>query len=100
MADTWVNPATLRELATKAGESARVAEDEHVAQKVQTSCDGLPGSSLQWAAQQIGSQLSSDVSAFVTSARGTADRVAGAAHDYRMTDDQAAAALTKAWPGH
>jgi uncharacterized protein YceH (UPF0502 family) len=98
VASVWVNPERLKELANRANAVADTANSEQVARKVETSCDGLPGSSLQWAARQIGQQLERQVTSFSESARSTADRVSGAAKDYRMTDEDAAAALAKSWP--
>lgn len=98
MASIWVDPERLRALAGKANTAASTAESARVAQRVETSCDGLPGSSLEWAARQIGQQLGQQVTSYVESARVTADHVAGAAKDYRMTDDDTAAVLNKAWP--
>ena len=98
MSSVWVDPERLRALAQKASSAADTAENAHVDRAVETSCDGLPGSSLQWASRQIGRQLGAQVTAYVQSARGTADHVAGAAKDYRMTDQDAAAVLNKAWP--
>lgn len=97
MSSVWVDPERLRELAQRATAAADAAEAAHVDRAVETSCDGLPGSSLQWAAHQIGQQLGAQVTGYVQSARGTADHVAGAAKDYRMTDQDAAAVLNKAW---
>ncbi|KQS00744.1 hypothetical protein ASG12_07745 [Williamsia sp. Leaf354] len=94
----WVDPERLRALAEKATSAADAAAAEHIDRAVETSCDGLPGSSLQWAARQIGQQLGRQVTEYVDSARGTADHVAGAAKDYRMTDEDVATTLNKAWP--
>ncbi|MGZ8178885.1 type VII secretion target [Williamsia sp. SKLECPSW1] len=98
MSSVWVDPERLRELAQKATAAADTAANAHVDRAVETSCDGLPGSSLQWAARQIGEQIGQQVTAYVDSARGTADHVEGAARDYRMTDEDAASVLNKAWP--
>jgi hypothetical protein len=99
VSSVWVDPGRLRALADRATSAADTAQSAHVDRAVETSCDVLPGSSLQWAAQQIGQQLGQEVAAYVESARGTADRVAGAAKDYRMTEQDAASVLNKAWPG-
>ncbi|WP_299575235.1 type VII secretion target [uncultured Williamsia sp.] len=98
MSSVWVDPERLRALADKATSAADTAQSAHVDRAVEAGCDGLPGSSLQWAAQQIGHQLGQQVTAYAESARGTAGHVAGAARDYRMTDQDAATVLNKAWP--
>jgi hypothetical protein len=77
----FVNPEVLRAFAAQVDAAARSIDGLNVGGTAPTAADGLPGSSTQWAAREVGHHLGlaaddvvKDISSMGTAVRGAGDR--------------------------
>jgi hypothetical protein len=87
-----VDPEVLRAFAAQVDAAATSAGGLNVGSTAPTAADGLPGSSTQWAAREVGQHLGlaaddivKDINAMATAVRGAGDRYE--VDDSELADD-------------
>lgn len=89
----WVEPELLRAFAGQVETASSIVVEADVGNKVSTASDGMPGSTLQWAARLVGRRVTEQVNLIATNVSEMGDAVRGAGNTYEVTDSDLAGSL-------
>lgn len=85
-----VDPEVLKAFAAQVDDAAAALKGLDVAGTATMSADGLPGSTTQWAARQVGHHLGLSATDIVSDIRTMASAVRGAGDRYQVEDSDLA----------
>jgi hypothetical protein len=88
-----VDPEVLRAFAGQVDTATTSIEDSDVGRRVASAADGLAGSTTQWAARIIGSNVTAQANMIATNVDEMGQAVRGAGNAYDVTDSDLAKRL-------
>ncbi len=89
-----VDPEILKAFAGQVDTAAAMIREADVGCKVSDAADGLPGSTLQWAARLVGGDVTERGEAIAANVNRMGEAVRGASNTYEVTDSDLARDFT------